>query len=206
MSFRLPRAIGAALALGLLAVPAAVQAQYSESYEFLKAVDERDGAKATQLLERPGSTVINTRDIRSGETALHKVVARRDQAWLGFLLKKGADPNARDKDGVTPLMLSTSYRNTDAAEVLLAVGADVNQPNNSGETPLIRAVQLRDLPMVRLLLKNGANADITDNVAGQSARDYAKNDPRAAVILQEITDADKKKSSEDGNTFGPTLK
>ena len=204
--FRPVRSAFAACALSLLAIPVAAHAQYSESYEFLKAVDERDGAKATELLEKPGARVINARDIKTGETALHKVVARRDQAWLGFLLKKGADPNARDKNGVTPLILSASYRNTDAAEVLITVGADVNQANNAGETPLIRAVQLRDLAMVRLLLQNKANPDITDNVAGKSARDYASGDPRAVSILNEITDADTKRDNAKAEVFGPTLK
>ena len=61
-----------------LSVSAAAQF-YSEGYEFLEAVRERNGTEATDMLNEPGTTVINSRDIGSGETGLHIVVARRDR-------------------------------------------------------------------------------------------------------------------------------
>lgn len=196
----------AALAALALLVPAAASAQFSDSYNFLKAVRDRDGDKATKALNDPGSTVVNTRDLSTGETALHIVTARRDLTWMGFLLQRGANPNARDKNGVTPLMVATTLRFVDGAETLLSRKAKVDDPNNSGETALIRAVQLRDLAMVRLLLKNGANPDKQDTIAGQSARDYAKGDFRNPQILEAITSNDKerKQGAETPKVFGPT--
>ena len=198
-----PMALLAALALLL---PAAASAQFSDSYNFLKAVRERDGDKATQMLNEPGSTIVNTKDITSGETALHIVTARRDLTWMGFLLQRGANPNARDKNGVTPLMLATNLRFVDGAETLLGRKAQVDATNNSGETALIRAVQLRDLAMVRLLLKNGANPDKQDTIAGQSARDYANGDFRNPQIREAITASDKDRKAGTGapKVFGPT--
>lgn len=192
-------------ALALL-LPVAAHAQFSDSYTFLKAVRERDGDKATQMLNEPGSTIVNTKDITSGETALHIVTARRDLTWMGFLLQRGANPNARDKDGVTPLMLATNLRFVDGVETLLSRKAQVDATNNSGETALIRAVQLRDLAMVRLLLKNGANPDKQDTIAGQSARDYANGDFRNPQILEAITasDKDRKAGTNTPKVFGPT--
>jgi hypothetical protein len=38
--------------------------------------------------------------------------------------------------------------------------------------------------MVRLLLSRGADPRRTDNVAGMSALDYARQDPRAAAVLK----------------------
>src|SRR3546814_19480851 len=59
---------------------------------------------------------------------------------------------------------------------------DVNLANGSGETPLIRAVQLRNLDLVRNLLKAGADPYQADQLAGTSARDYARNEsPRPAL-------------------------
>jgi ankyrin repeat protein len=72
---------------------------------------------------------------------------------------------------------------TDAVESLIRHKANVNAPNRSGETPLIIAVQLDKPQIVRLLIKAGANPDITDNLAGLSARDYATRDPRKKHIL-----------------------
>ena len=48
------------------------------------------------------------------------------------------------------------------------------------------AVQQRDLGMVRLLLSGRADPNQTDNVSGYSAPDYARQDPRAALILREL--------------------
>ncbi|MEO9467913.1 ankyrin repeat domain-containing protein [Parasphingorhabdus sp.] len=190
--------------ISALTLPTAANAQFSESYNFLKAVKDRDGAEATKFLNKPGSVIVNTRDVSSGETALHIVVARRDATWVGFLLQKGANPNVRDKKGLTPLMLATQLRFIDGVRVLLTKKADVNQTNNQGETALIRAVQLRDAELVRVLLVGGADPDRTDTLAGLSARDYATRDRRAASILSEIEKADtRKKPEKNERFFGP---
>jgi uncharacterized protein len=179
---RISRSFILAAALALLAAPAAY-AQFSDSYNFLKAVKERKGEDAEKYINEPGSVIINTRDDVTGETALHIVVARRDSTWLGFLLAKGANPNISDKKGVSPLMLSTQYGFADGAGLLLKYKAAVDGANRSGETPLIRAVLLRNTEMVRLLMKAGANPDKKDSVSGQSAREYAALDKRSTAIL-----------------------
>ena len=46
------------------AVPAA--AQFSDGYNFLKAVRDRDVQKAKALIDKPGSTLVNSRDVTSG--------------------------------------------------------------------------------------------------------------------------------------------
>ena len=169
------------LAAGLAVQP--VSAQFSDSYNFLKAVDERDGNRAAKYLDEPGSVIVNTKRDGTGETALHIVVARRDETWLSYLLQKGANPNLADRKGVTPLMLATQLGFVEGAARLIKNKASVDGTNRSGETPLIRAVQLRNPEMVRLLLKSGANPDKRDAVAGLSAREYAAQDGRNSAIL-----------------------
>jgi uncharacterized protein len=170
-----------ALAAALVAQP--VLAQFSDSYNFLKAVDERDGAEAEKFLNEPGTVIVNTKRDGTGETALHIVVARKDETWLSYLLQKGANPNLSDRKGVTPLMLATQLGFVEGAARLIKAKANVDGANRSGETPLIRAVQLRNPELVRLLLKSGANPDKRDAVAGLSARDYAAQDGRNSAIL-----------------------
>lgn len=167
-------------AVGVVA-PAAY-AQFSDSYNFLKAVKDRKGEEAEKFLSEPGSVIINTRDGSTGETALHIVIQRRDSSWLGYLLQKGANPNLADKKGTTPLMLATQLGYVDGIDWLVRKKAVVDQTNRSGETALILAVQLRNPEAVRALLKAGANPDKTDSRAGYSARDYAKQDGRASAI------------------------
>jgi uncharacterized protein len=175
-----------AIALAVISLSAMpVAAQFSDSYNFLKAVKERKGSDAEKFINEPGSgsVIINTRDNGTGETALHIVTLRRDNDWLAYLLGKGANPNLADKKGATPLMLAVQLGWADGATVLLNKKAQIDATNRSGETALIRAVQLRNVEMVRLLMKAGANPDKQDTVAGYSARDYATQDGRGNAIL-----------------------
>lgn len=177
------RALAASMALALAAVPASAQ-NFSDSFSFLKAVKERDGAKVSQLMSAPGSVVINTRDRTNGEGALHYMVRARDLTWLAFLLGKGARADIQSNRGDTPLTLAAQIGWVEGAEQLLARRASVDLANGRGETALILATQRRDVAMVRLLLARRADPKRTDNVAGMSALEYARQDPRAGAVLK----------------------
>jgi len=170
--------------LAVLATPALAQVGFSEGYAFFKAVRERDGATVERILANPGSTTLNSRDQDSGDGALHILVRRRDIGWLGFMLGRGARPDTPARDGATALALAAQIGWREGAERLLNARANPNLANNRGETPLIFAVQRFDVAMARLLVGRGANANQTDNVAGYSALDYARQDPRGAAIVQ----------------------
>ena len=193
----------AALTVALLS-PVAAQAQFSDNYNFLKAVKDADGQKVTDLIQKPGSTVINSRDVTSGDTALHLVVARRDNTWLTFLLAKGANPNLTDNNGNTPLMDAVQARFEEGVRSLLSFNAQVDKANGSGETPLIRAVQLRDVELVRLLVAQGANPDKRDTIAGMSARDYAARDSRTPGLTEALSAA-KTTAAPKGPVQGPVF-
>jgi ankyrin repeat protein len=179
------RALAAALALGVAAVPASAQQNFSDSYTFLKAVRDRDAAKVNELVgSATGTIIVNSRDRSNGEGALHYTVRARDLTWLAFLLGKGARPDIQSNRGDTPLTLTAQIGWLEGAEQLLARRASVDLANGRGETPLILATQRRDLAMVRLLLARRADPKRTDNVAGMSALDYARQDPRAGAVLK----------------------
>ena len=103
----------------LFCLPSLAMAQFSDSYTFLKAVRDRDGAKVTELIDKPGSTIVNTRDISTGETALMIATRARDLTWMNFLLGKGANPNLADRQGITPLMTATQLRFPEGAQLFL---------------------------------------------------------------------------------------
>jgi ankyrin repeat protein len=171
-----------ALALAA-AAPAAAQ-DYSNSYTFIKAIKDRNGAKVESLLAAPGSTVSGAKEQGTGNGALHIVTLDRDVNWLGFLIGKGMKVDARNSQGNSALSLAAQLGWVEGAQLLLRYSAAVDHANNRGETPLILAVQNRDLAMVRLLLARGADPKRTDSVAGYSALDYAKRDGRAAAIVK----------------------
>ncbi|RHW17789.1 ankyrin repeat domain-containing protein [Sphingomonas gilva] len=195
--------VRAALALiaGGIAMTASAQ-NYSDGYKFLQAVRERDGNTVTSMIEAPGSRVINSRDISTGESALQIVIARQDLTWLGFLLSKGANPNQQDDDGDTPMLQAVEEGFSEGVRRLITAKANINLANRSGETPLIRAVQKRDPELVRLLIANGADPDRRDVIAGMSARDYAKANTRMPILLELIEKAETKPAK---GVSGPVL-
>ena len=195
--------VSRALLCGLLlagAVPAA--AQFSDSYNFLKAVRDANGEEATKYLNKPGAPVLNTRDPSTGETALHITVKAHQDNWVGFLINKGANVDVRDRDGNTPLHDAALFGDETAVNYLIGAKARLNATNNRGETPLILAVQRRAIQLVKLLMDAGADPKIADSFAGKSALDYAKADARSAAILKLLQNA---KPETKKNVAGPVI-
>jgi Ankyrin repeats (many copies) len=82
----------------------------------------------------------------------------------------GADPNAVDKSGVTPLHRAVRTRCTAAVKVLLESGADIRRKNKNGSTPMQIATRTtgrggsgspeakaQQAQIVRLLEQHGAS-------------------------------------------------
>ncbi len=74
----------------------------------------------------------------AGRSALHHAAQRGDAGMLSLLLDAGADPNAIDGQGNTPLHLLAASPKTDAsvemARQLLAFGADARLENDLGRS------------------------------------------------------------------------
>lgn len=91
------------------------------------------------------------------------------------LLKAGADIEARDERGKSPLLLvAGDIDNVGVIEVLLRAGADIEARDEKGKTPLIFAAERASYPeIINMLLKAGANAMAKD-ADGRAVLDYAK--------------------------------
>ena len=83
-------------------------------------------------------------------------------AWVGdieriqSLVSRGADVDAKDKDGDTPLHSAVSFDYYDVVELLIEEGANVNTKNQKGKTPLSLAKDKGSEEIVELLRKHGA--------------------------------------------------
>ena len=77
---------------------------------------------------------------------------------VNALLDAGADANARDVRGMTPLMLAvaTDRQNADVVRALIAKGADVNAKSLAGETALDWARKIGAKPSIDALQRAGA--------------------------------------------------
>jgi len=90
-------------------------------------------------------------------------------------LKQGADVNARDELGRTPLMWSAFHGSVTILEILIARGADVNAQDKMGRTALVwAAITGRENTVVVLV---GAGADMsTRDSSGLNAAERASEE------------------------------
>ncbi len=182
------------LGLAFLAVPAAAQMSGSDGEAFIAAMKQGGGGKALDLIDKPGSTVVNYRG-SDGLSGLHIAMRNRNGNWVGFLLSRDADPDISDRNGDTPLIIAARIGYSEGAARMLMAGPEVDKANRVGETALIVAVQQRQPAIVKMLLEAGADPDRTDHASGYSARDYARRDNRSTDILRLIDSVKKEKKA-----------
>jgi len=116
---------------------------------------------------------------------LHFAAALRNAEVLALLLDRRLDPNARDRDGNTPLHWLLAYPDADddLLELLLDAGALLDAQNYRGETPLFLAAA-RDLPnRLEFLLDNGADPSLADIDGATPLHHAAAHGHLAAVEL-----------------------
>jgi ankyrin repeat protein len=90
----------------------------------------------------------------ANDEQLFKALAQGDINEVHILLTNGANANAVNSKGQTPLILAVN--NVDCLELLLNYGADVDA-NSTGYTALMEASQLGYIDAVELLLSRGAD-------------------------------------------------
>lgn len=107
-------------------------------------------------------------------------------ATLKVLIDAGADVNARDETGTTPLNAAVhSNARLETTKMLLESGADPNQPDDEDEYPLNIACQHGDVANATLLLKQGADPNHA-NREGLSAlafvEPFLSSQPGVAIV------------------------
>jgi len=104
-------------------------------------------------------------DVKSkkGRTALHTAAALNHPAIVSSLLAAGAQIDAVDNFGLTPLCAAASRGHVKVAEDLLAKGAGVEK---EGASPLFMAAQDGHLEMVKFLFDRGAKLNSKNGSLG----------------------------------------
>ena len=74
-------------------------------------------------------------DLGGGRTALHCAADYGQTEIVKYLLSEGANVNALDKHGISPLLNAVFEGHTDCVKVLLEKGANKNQKTPDGATP-----------------------------------------------------------------------
>ncbi len=158
--------------------PARPNSSKVTALDLMKVLLER-GANPNARLKSPTLQRAHTPGepaLGEGSTPLMRAAKNGDAATIRLLLDHGADLNARQKNGVTPLMFAaglgfgtgtfandfaTPAELLECVKVLVAAGADVNAVSEAGQTPLHFGAQASD-DIVKFLAANGAKLDVKD--------------------------------------------
>ena len=138
-----------------------------------------------------------------GNLPIHQAVLSPSTGlqMIGLLLNAGADINAKNKKGETPLFLAAMKDNPDLVAILIKHGARVDEPNDTGLTPFYVS---KDITSMGLLLDAGADIN-AQNQEGQTLLSFAASLPDRNLLNFLIKrHADIDKPDYKGNT--PLLK
>jgi uncharacterized protein len=142
--------------------------------------NDLDGVKRLMTV----SLNIDASDIYTDTNALSYAVENNNREMIQLLLSAGANPNAANRRGETPLMRLTSEANVEMIRDLIAAGADLNAHNQSGETPLMRAVAHCSFSVAKELIEEGADINARDEGGNTLLMDATQNnDPEVLKFL-----------------------
>jgi len=106
--------------------PEAASAWSPDGFTALHFAAFFDGPEAVQLLAERGAdleTASTNEEFALGAHPLHSAIAARRNENAAALLEAGADPNARQHGGFTPLMEAEQVGDLELAELLIRYGA-----------------------------------------------------------------------------------
>jgi len=144
----------------LIRAKARVNAKDNFGQTALMHAVSRGNAQISDMLLKHGA---HTNDAtKFGQTALMKAaytIHHHTHYNIESLLEKKADPNLKDKDGRTALMIACELNKLNSAISMIDAGADVNAAAKDGTTALIIAGIHGNYDLIETLVSKGANID-----------------------------------------------
>ncbi len=107
------------------------------------------------------------------------------QDIIASMLRAGANPNAANRYGITPLWMAATNGSTAVTQMLLKAGADATAKLPHGETALMTASRTGKPEVIRLLLEAGADPNARETSQGETGLMWAagENHPEAIETL-----------------------
>jgi ankyrin repeat protein len=136
------------------------------------------------------ASIVSAQD-PSPDAALRQAAQDSQMTLVKELIAKGANVNARDEAGRTPLLWVAPARdNPEMVKFLIAKGADVNAKDNEGETALMIAASQSNPGIVTALLEAGAEVNAQNSVGGTALMSaaYRANIEEMKILLAHNAD------------------
>ena len=94
---------------------------------------------------------------------IHDVASDGDIENLKILIQRGADLNAKNDEGWSPLHYAVGENHLEVVKLLLDAGANVNVKENRGISPLDFASMFGFFEIMKLPVAKGADLNAKDN-------------------------------------------
>jgi ankyrin repeat protein len=105
-------------------------------------------------------------------TALHGAAGEEDTEMVKLLVSQGADINAQNDMGITPLHMCAYPQ---MARLLISLGANIELRSSDGNTPLLElCTEPEREDVIQVLLESGANVNVK-NLRSETPLEIAKS-------------------------------
>ncbi len=131
---------------------------------------------------------------------LLEAAKKGDSAHVQELVAEGADPNARGRNGMTPLMEAVFWGRRQVVGFLVENDADVNARHRNGWTPLMWCAIEGDEKIASVLIGRGANVNAMDRSGGNALRKAVTHWSRDVARLLLTAQADVNAEDRNGTT------
>lgn len=134
---------------------------------------------------------IDTKNSKGSTALMLAAISKRNKA-LENLISHGANPNVRDDQNYTPLIMAILRDNIDGATILLNNGAFINSKTKIGTTALDTAINIRSLAAMEFLISNGIEVNTEDQYGYNSLMRATELDFEEGVELLLQNDAQRR--------------
>ena len=111
--------------------------------------------KAAGKAIKPVAEIAKPATEKASDNSIHEAAEAGNIESVKQAIADGADVNAKNEDGVTPLSSAAYFGHKKVVELLIAKDADVNAKDNLGDTPIDWAVAWDEPEIADLLRKHG---------------------------------------------------